>query len=215
MLLMDNLNLLLEISEKAGLFGSSIITTSGLSKKFGVSQQGISNALIRLERQGMITRVPSNSGITVALSGKGRKLLETFSMRLTEVLKKKVSVTGKVVAGVGQGKYYTEVPGFKRQFKKKLRIDTYPGTLNLKVRPVDKKAFLHGRKAIVIDGFKTEKREFGWIRCYPVFVDSIRCAVTVPERTLHKDDIIELISGLNLRQKLGLRDGSKVVIEWS
>ncbi len=212
---MDRLDILLEISEHAGIFGTGNFTTSRLADDLGISQQGISNALIRLEKTGLIERKPSNRGIAISLTEKGRMLMEDYRKRLLSVLERKDAVTGRVIAGVGQGRYYTEVPGFKRQFRTKLGIDTSPGTLNLKVRPDDKRAFLHDRKPVVIDGFSTKRRSFGWIRCYPVLVKGIRCAVAVPERTVHKHDVMELISDKNLRKELGLVDGSEVEVSWA
>ena len=48
-----------------------------------------------------------------------------------------MQLSGRVVTGTGQGAGFTELEHAKRQFLDKLGIDTWPGTLNVKLDDPD------------------------------------------------------------------------------
>ena len=48
-----------------------------------------------------------------------------------------MKIKGVVFSGVGEGRLYTEQMGYKKRFFEKLGIDSFHGTLNIKVNGVD------------------------------------------------------------------------------
>jgi len=210
----ENLGLALLIAKKAGLFGSAFASTSELATLTGYSQQSISRKLRELESEGVLSRKVSNSGIEIALTEKGRKELESFYLELGEIFSKKknVSLSGKVLSGLGEGTYYTSIPQYKKQFKDLLGMDIFLGTLNLEVNPSERALFTNSAP-IKIEGFKTEQRTFGGIDCWKCTVNGkVEAAAILPHRTNHPANIIEIIAPISLRKKFSLENGSIVEI---
>jgi len=130
--------------------------------------------------------------------------------------KKKISFSGKLITGLGQGGYFVGLKGYKKQFRNKLNFLPYPGTLNIKV---DVKTGNLVRKLpnfILIEGFSTKKKTFGGLKCSKAKIDangkSIVGAVILPFRTVHGEDIVEIIAPDYLREKMSLKDGDEVRI---
>jgi len=212
-MIMEAIDLLIAIAEEVGIFGEVEITTLDFADKLVVSQQTISNALRSVEKSGYIKRKSRTTGIIVSFTESGRRLLNDYKNRIIKVTKGLDSIDGTLYTGLGEGRFYTEIPGYKLQFRQKLKITPYPGTLNIRVDHVEKKQFLLGRKYVLIDGFKTSQRTYGSIKCYPAKIKRIKTAIIVPERTIHKNTF-ELISSRNLRHALNLTDGDKVKVKW-
>jgi riboflavin kinase, archaea type len=209
---METIDLLLEIAQKAGLYESSDFKTGIIAKKLNVSQQTISNGLKELENKGLIKREPFYLGITVSISEQGRFFLQSYRERIGLLFQKLNSLEGVVFSGLGEGSFYINQKEYKNQFKEKLGITPFPGTLNIKVDPLSAKRFLLEKKTIIIEGFKSKNRTFGALRAYPVKINNIFCAIIMPERTHYSSDTIELISEIQLRKKLKLKDGDKIKI---
>ncbi|HJJ27717.1 MAG TPA: DUF120 domain-containing protein, partial [Methanocorpusculum sp.] len=53
-------------------------------------------------------------------------------------------------------------------------------------------------------------RQFGDARCLLCSISDVPCAIVAPLRTHHPTDIVEIISGERLREKLNLTDGTLV-----
>lgn len=209
---MEEIDLLLDIVEKTGIFGESNFTTVFLSKKFKVSQQTISNMLISLENDKLIKRIPFNKGIKISISNEGRVYLENYKKKFDEIFKTQNEIEGIVFSGLGEGKFYVSQAGYKKQFEKILKIRTYDGTLNLKVNPDESKKFLLGKKPIHIESFKTASRTFGELLTYKIKINDVLGHIVIPARTHYKGDTMEIISEFHLRDKLKLKDGDKVII---
>ena len=64
----------------------------------------------------------------------------------------------------------------------------------------------------IVPGFKDEHRMFGEARCIKCTISNIPCAIVVPGRTHHPEEVIEVISGKKLRDELGLNENSEVAI---
>ncbi|MDE1860762.1 MAG: CTP-dependent riboflavin kinase [Candidatus Micrarchaeota archaeon] len=123
-----------------------------------------------------------------------------------------VTLHGKVSSGLGEGKYFMRIEEYRRQFRKKLGIDPYFGTLNIRLLGIHADKMLelkNGRSATVIKGFKSGKSTFGDVLCYRTNLMGIDCALVMPVKSKH-EAVAEIISSENLRKKLGLRDGSRV-----
>jgi riboflavin kinase len=120
-------------------------------------------------------------------------------------------IHGKVTAGLGEGRYYISVEGYKNQFIQKLGFEPYPGTLNLRLtEPLPLMRTSAG--SIRIEGFMDENRTFGGCRCYPVKINGIRGAIIRPERSSYPADLVEVIAPVNLREMLCLSDGDVVEV---
>ena len=123
--------------------------------------------------------------------------------------KKLIVIRGRIVAGLGQGQFFTNREGYKLQFAKMLAFQPYPGTLNLKLE----KPFVQpGRNVIKIHGFKEANRTYGGCRCYPCCIEGIECAIIRPDHSRHSPNIIEIIAPVNLRMSLNLQDGDEVEV---
>ena len=108
--------------------------------------------------------------------------------------------------------------GYRIQFLRKVGFNLYPGTLNLKLQPseVIKRRELEGYPPILIKGFITGDREFGDVRCHRVVINNeVEGAVIMINRTHHDYSVLEVVALINLRNGIGLKDGSKVVLSFS
>ncbi|MBN2458469.1 DUF120 domain-containing protein, partial [Candidatus Woesearchaeota archaeon] len=182
----------------------------------GISQQSISRKLRELEDERYIERKPSTDGIRVRLTGKAVGELKGIYFDMKKLFSPddmKKSLQGTVTTGLGEGRFYTEIAGYKSQFIELLGINPFPGTLNLNVAEVEKEEFLFNRKSIYVNGFESKARSYGALICYPVTIKEIKAAIVVPDRTMHRSGIIELISETDIRKELKLVDGDKVNIE--
>jgi riboflavin kinase len=127
------------------------------------------------------------------------------------IRKDSISFSGTVVSGLGEGRHYMAKEPYRRQFIRKLNIDPYRGTLNLKLSASNSKLLARiGRgKGISINGFKRGRKTFGKAMCYPAAISGIRCALVIPELS-KRTDVAEIISSERLRARLKLKEGSRI-----
>ncbi|MBE0517522.1 MAG: DUF120 domain-containing protein, partial [Methanophagales archaeon] len=128
-----------------------------------------------------------------------------------------VEISGRLVAGLGEGCYYTTLNGYKKQFEAKLGFIPFPGTLNLSLDLlcIVARKKLDGRKGIEIERFESDNRTFGGCKCFPCKIlneraEGIKSAVIIPDRTHYPEDILEIISQVYLRGELNLKNGDEV-----
>jgi uncharacterized protein YhbP (UPF0306 family) len=125
-----------------------------------------------------------------------------------------VQVRGVVVTGQGLGRQFTNLPWAREQFVEKLGIDPYPGTLNLRLTdPAMQQQWgeWRCRQAEVIRPGTPDACE---AQCFHVDVNGSQAAAIVwPQVDAYPPDQIELIAGVDLRQRFGLSDGSNVTIQ--
>jgi len=128
-----------------------------------------------------------------------------------KVDKDEIILEGKVVSGVGEGKFFLSLEGYRKQLKNKFGIEPFKGTLNVKIdeKYIDKFDKLKEKQAIMIDGFKKDDKEFGPVKCFSCTINSTNCYLIMPEKSRYKD-VAEIISENKLRDKLGLKDGTRV-----
>ncbi len=195
------------------------IKTADLAAKLGKSQQAASIYLITLEREGLIERQSSRDGTVVKITQSGLDQLVTVYLLLRNELEESptsIVLEGSVFSGMGEGAYYMSLPKYKEQFLKKIGFEPFPGTLNLKIdlRHVMEREKLEQYKhlGIKIEGFSDGTRTYGALWCFHSLIESIRGAVVLIERTHYDISVIEIISPVNFRKELGLKDGDKVKI---
>jgi len=126
-------------------------------------------------------------------------------------------ITGTVITGKGEGESYISRPGYQEQFRQRLDMQPFPGTLNLKLQGDDVERFanLQEYEGIHIAGFQQGDRTFGAVTCYPCRVnDTVTGAVVIPGKSTY-DDVMEVVADVCLRGALHLQDGDRVTVEVS
>ncbi len=184
------------------------VTMRGLAEELGTSPQSVLRLLDELEGEGLIKKEIVGRKTWVALSEDGLRFLEGLCDSISEAIYNGL-ILGEVVSGIGEGAYY--VRQYAPLIREYLGFDPYPGTLNLKVL-FPKVVFdaLCGVRPVILPGFVKEGRTFGDVRAYRVIIGGVEGAIVVPSRTIHPPKIAEIVAPVNLREKLGLRDGSRV-----
>jgi len=123
---------------------------------------------------------------------------------------KKLTLTGAVFSGCGEGRKFLELPWVKQQIKQKLGFTPYPGTLNvmLSEESTQRREFLekaHSTKISTSDGYCTGA-------LFKALIGTFQCAVIVPNAPSYQKALLEVISPHNLREALQLEDGSEVTV---
>ena len=116
---------------------------------------------------------------------------------------------GVVISGKKKARKFMAMEEYKRRFKNKLGINPYEGTLNVMTAY---KKILERIDGITINGFKKNGKSYGRVKCFPVGIKKLKAAIIIPERS--KEDYIEIISKHNLREKLNLKDGDEIKIDF-
>lgn len=197
------------------------VSTKYFAEKMGSSQQTASRHLIELNKLNWIKRAITNEGCLVALTNSGKAQLRNLYSKLKIVVEAthplSVVLEGTVFSGLGEGAYYVQKDGYRKQFIEKLGFDPYPGTLNIRLTTdydIAASEELGSYPAIDIEKFKDESRTFGSVRCYPALINNkARGALIVAFRTHYDSSVLEIISPHFLRMQLKIRDGQKVRIE--
>lgn len=196
-------------------------STKFLAEKTGLSQQSISRSLIELEKLGWIQRTSSHDGSLIKISASGEAQLKKVQSGLGVIFGEKypssITIEGIVFTGLGEGAYYVTREQYRKQFIEKLGFDPYPGTLNLKITSeYDAKLLdeLKDYSGIEIEGFKNENRTYGPVRCFPSLINNKeKGTVVYALRSHYNHSVIEILSPVNLRNRLKLKDGKKVKVE--
>ena len=128
---------------------------------------------------------------------------------------KRWELEGRVVSGVRQASFFTQLDWVQEQCMEKLGFCPYPGTLNLRMEPSD-------RNRSTIHELRREEKvqlippdpKFCPATMLPVYIGDIKGAIVIPseEVNVHGDEIIEVMAPLKLRDTLGVKDGDMVTI---
>jgi len=208
---------LLELGAGHRAVGTS---TPELGRLLGTSQQTASRQLSELEVLGFVARSASFRGVEVRITEQGMEELRAVYLRLKALIDGRIGpliVEGTVFSGFGEGAYYLSQRGYLDQFERRLGFSPCPGTLNLRLSSgeVVKRRELETYPPILIRGFRRRGRHFGDVRCYPVIISGeVEGAVILINRTHYDDSVLEVIAPVHLRTKLGLRDGSRIKLQF-
>lgn len=193
------------------------VSSNEFQKHTGASSKTAARKLKQLEEEGLIERKIVPGGQLIKMTEKGIKILKCEYLEYSSIFSPEfdtLELEGNVLKGLGEGQYYVNIPGYRKQFEEKLHFSPFPGTLNVKLS--DNSSALRNRlrelPAVQIEGFNDGERTFGGGKCYPINVGGIEAAVVVPERTHYPSDLIEIIAPVKLRENLSLKDGDRVVI---
>ena len=212
---------MLEVLKSLALMNASRkvvkISSKELAEKIGQSLQTAARRLKELEEEELIERSLTKDGQFVVITEKGKQLLYKEYMDYKKIFEgeESIKIRGKVFSGVGEGRYYVSIEGYRRQFREKLGFDPYPGTLNLRI-PKEEMYFrrkLDEEDGIIIRGFSTEDRTFGDVKAFKCRVGGVEGAVVIPARTHYPSEILEIIAPVRLRDEMGIEDGDIVEVE--
>lgn len=191
------------------------ISSLELANQLDTSQQTASRYLLDLDQKGLITRELGIKKQLIQITHAGTEFLEEEYLEYQQIfeLTEKLFFKGKVVSGLGEGRYYTEQKGYVDQFKEKLGFAPYPGTLNVEIKYVErnKLRLLKNYNAININEFETNDRTFGSVGCFRAEINGVEGAIVMPLRS-HYSNILEFISPCFLREKLDLKEGDDIKI---
>ena len=201
-----------------GCRGAVHVSAQSLAGALGTSPQTASRRLQSLESALLVTRSVRPAGQYVAVTRAGEEVLHREYSDYCRLFGRGPAghvMTGHVVSGVGEGRYYMSLPAYREQFSAVLGEEPYPGTLNIRLDgasvPVRKR--LDALDWTAIRGFVAETRTFGDARALRCRIGEHRCAIVVPGRTHYPEDIVEVIAGVPLREALGLSDKDRVAVE--
>ena len=185
-------------------------TTTDIGAEAGMSQQNASRRLIELETVGYIER--SKEGII--LTDKATQELASLHATLRSAFEGVLELNGTIVAGLGEGKFYISLDGYKKEIRKKLGFEPFPGTLNLRIDPecMPLRQQLRRMEPQIVQGFKDNDRAYGDLFAYDCRIGRLDCAIIIPLRTSHGPDIIEVISASDIKKTLGKKDGDSVKV---
>jgi CTP-dependent riboflavin kinase len=131
-------------------------------------------------------------------------------------MKNSRKISGKIVSGVSQGAFFTQLNWVQEQCLGKLGFKPFPGTLNLAIAE-ENLAIVEA--LLVKEGIELVPPDSNFCSgfVFPVTVEDIAGAVVVPAEDVrvHAKDIIEIISPIGLKDALGVEDGDwvRVTIE--
>lgn len=130
-----------------------------------------------------------------------------------------IGLRGTVIDGLGKGKHFVTLSGYKQQFEAKLGYEPFPGTLNVELsrESVHTRSHLTDVDPIRIDGWTDGSTSYGPVYCYPANVDADGdiyrpTHLVVPERTDHGDESVEMIAPIELRERFDIASGTEVKI---
>jgi len=193
-----------------------LLTSREVGDRIGVSQQAADRYLVALERKGLITRSLAQRRQRLQLTPLAMEVLRAEYHTYRRIFEgpARLSFSGKVASGLGEGRYYLSQPGYVVQFTERLGYSPYPGTLNVRLTgDALRKAPLVGHwSGIRIDGFQASGRTFGGATCFAARMNGRSCHLIHPDRT-HYKDVVEFIAADCLREKLHLKDGDTVTID--
>ncbi len=194
------------------------VTTSELGRRMSRSQQSASDHLRELEREGLVRRAVRGRALSVLVTPAGRAAVARMHEELRACLESAppaLDLSGAIVSGSGEGRYYMSLRGYTRQFQARVGYVPFPGTLNVRLDGASAEAAsrLDSARGTVIDGFSDGERTYGWVRCHAATLNGrVACEIIRLERTHHGPSIVELVAPVSLRRRLRASDGSRVSI---
>lgn len=212
----SEIDVLVALCEQGAQQGWKGVKLNQLASRFSTSKQTILRRLRLLESKNLIKRRKHGRQHQVWITEHGIAFLVRTKRVIERVLENQpheLVLSGRVVDGMGEGKYYVGQRFYRLQFKEKLGFSPYPGTLDLMVdrNSVGDLELLRNQPGLLVKGFKTKNRTFGDVRVFPARIHNTECAVVFPERGHHRD-IIEIVAPQNLRRSLGLKNGDRVEV---
>lgn len=114
------------------------------------------------------------------------------------------TLRGKIFSGTGEGAHYTKL--YSNELTKILGTQPYPGTLNVLLD----KCFYELIEASKLIRIPPPKQGLGAVYAYRGYLAGVPVLILKPTITTHECRVVEVVSHVNLRRELGLRDGDVV-----
>jgi riboflavin kinase, archaea type len=172
--------------------------------------------LADLERAGFVERARSGRGLAVRLTDHGLETVEAFLADASAKLergKNELAFRGTLFTGLNEGRYYISLEGYSKNFSRALGFEPFPGTLNLRLTDqamIEQRRRLDLMKGIEIPGFSDDRRSYGPVKCFRARIEGKHPGgVLAIERTQYDSTVLEVVSPMNLRKSMGLRDGDE------
>jgi riboflavin kinase len=194
------------------------VSAAAFAERLETSPMTASRRLKELEVEGLIARAPSGRSQAFFITERGSNVLKEQYLAYKSIFeaRKAIELSGEIVSGLGEGRYYLSIRGYTKQFEELLGFTPYPGTLNIKLddRSATARVRLSNLPPIYISSFKTNDRTYGGIKCYVGSIGRIDGAVVVPDRSHYHNDIIETVAPVSIKETLHVNNGHfiKVVI---
>lgn len=196
-------------------------TSTDIGIEINKSQQAASKIILELQEMKYVERIKKGHGYVIRVTEEGLSSVKKMSEFLNMALNSppgNIHFNGILVSGMGEGKYYMSLEGYRKQFKKKIGYIPFPGTLNIRIfDPLS----LENREKIerfgyqFIDGFSDSERTYGWVKCYSAIMNDnvdIQSDLLILERTHHDKNMLEIIAPVNIKQLMGLKNGDNVKV---
>jgi len=111
-------------------------------------------------------------------------------------------IRGRVISGIGKGRYYVKQRPYFALFKSLLGAEPYLGTLNIYVED--------GLLKIDEMPHSFKPNEFGEIKYSLGTLKGLKILILRPIRSIHPENVFEIVAPVKLRDKLRLKDGDEV-----
>jgi len=123
----------------------------------------------------------------------------------------RVTFEGAVFSGKGEGRKFISLPWVTSQIEAALGFTPFAGTLN--IRLTEENA---AKKRLLDEAEKFEIRpKEGYCTGFllKAEINGMSCGVVLPQVPNYPTDELEIVAAPNLRERLGLRDGSTVSVD--
>ena len=124
-----------------------------------------------------------------------------------------MKIDGEVTTGLGKGAYFLSQEFYTKEFEKNLGFTPYPGTLNIIVS----EKYLDEINEIKnsCENLIKPDEGFGAVKYIEAKLnDEIDGAIVFPAKTTHEEHYLEFIAEAKLRDRLNLKDGDTVSLEF-
>jgi riboflavin kinase, archaea type len=121
-----------------------------------------------------------------------------------------LTIQGRVVTGVGEGKLFLCEPHYCSQIEKLFGFRPFPGTLNLRLSPEDHGRVLEftrpGLKVLLGRDLSSEDKKLFSVGAHPCEFLGVEAVLLFPEKTRHRD-VVELAAPVSFRETKDVKDG--------
>jgi riboflavin kinase len=124
-------------------------------------------------------------------------------------------VKGRVIDGIGEGAKYVKL--YHHVLKNILGVSPYPGTLNIlldssEVQKLKDLLQKHSCKYFIPPPCESCAHAYAWKAYLKVYERCFTVYIVKPAKTVHSDNIVELLSEVYLRKTFSLKTGDEVEI---
>lgn len=123
---------------------------------------------------------------------------------------KMVNLKGKIIKGIGEGKHYIAI--YSKHIHEIIGYVPYLGTLNIKITDGSVEEFFNDIRKLTIYSFQKNGISYGSVVLYLVKLNGFEVYVVRPIKTSHHNDVVEIISDVDLKEKLDIDENSEIII---